>query len=103
MPRGIPKNKKTPAPKVGKRKYTKKVSKQEPMVQMEPSTTKTVKEEIIDLLTQRHVRFTDQDGHIAIDNSQMIDAITMEDLIGCGIQAMNARTSAKGPYIAVYY
>jgi hypothetical protein len=111
MPRGIPNNpkkKKKAAKKQAsvKRAYTRRIAQteQQPEVPMEQGVKrKTIREEIVDLLTARGVRFTDMDGHISIDNGQMVDVITMEDLITCGVQAINARASMKGPYIAIYY
>ena len=110
MPRGIPNNpkKKKVAKKQAtvKRQYTRRIveTEQQPDVSMEQKAKrKTTREEIVDLLTARGVRFTDMDGHIGISNGQMVDIITMEELVTCGAQAVNARAGMEGPYIAIYY
>jgi len=99
--------KKKAAKKTAKRKYTRRSTMEmEPAIEREVvAMKKSIKQEITEHLNHYNVRFTDQDGHFAIDNSQMISASVMTDLVDIGVQAINARMNMETgvPYIAVYY
>lgn len=111
MPKGFPKKKKKAAKKKAtKRQYTRRTVQVpveiEPVVMQQPnaSAKKSIKQEIIEHLNAYHVKYTDMDGHFAIDSSQMMSSVVMTDMVDIGVQAINARMSANGtPYIAVYY
>jgi hypothetical protein len=97
MPKGIP-NKKT-----GKRKYTKRAI-SEMTTEITQEAIKSRKQEIIEHLESYHVKYTDMDGHLCINQLQMVNAVVISDLVDLGIQAMNARVKTDGtPYIALYY